>query len=226
MIAFSDIYDRFINIVDDPQINKAYVANTIKFQKLCYKFLTNGLSYFTAPVKAAAMTSNQKAPDGETEAILGDGGKTYTITMTIPEGAQVVCSIGQTPDLEAEINGQTVTFSENVKNGKYAFVEWYVGGEFTADFTLAAGGMDKSYFVQRVVEILAKAMVVAWADKEQNFLLDIRNLLNDTDFKLHSPANSLKSKKDWVESLRYDIYSTQNKLDWDLRNQTRSYYGY
>ena len=226
MIAFSDIYDRFVNIVDDPQINKAYITNPIKFQKLCDKFLTNGLSYFTHPIKAAAMMSAQQSPDGEVEGFQGDGGATYTITMNIPEGAQVVCSIGQKPDPFAEISGTTVTFSEVVPVGKYCFVEWYVGGAFTADFTLAAGGMDKATFARRVTEIIAKSMVVGWADKEQNFLLDIRNLLNDTDFKLHSPANSLKSKREWVESLRYDVYSAQNTLDWDLRNQTKSYYGY
>ena len=226
MIVFSDIYDRFVNIVDDPQINKAYVTNPIKFQKLCYKFLINGLSYFTHPIKVASMMSLQQNPAGEAEAFAGDGGTTYTITMTIPEGALVVCSIGQKPDPFAEINGTTVTFSEAVPVGKYCFVEWYVGGAFTADFGLAAGGMDKSTFTRRAVEIISKSMVVGWADKEQNFLLDIRNLLNDTDFKLHSPANSLKSKREWVESLRYDVYSAQNTLDWDLRNQTKSYYGY
>ncbi len=57
-------------------------------------------------------------------------------------------------------------------------------------------------------------------------MLDIRNLLTDTDFKLYSPANSLKSKKEWVESLRYEIYSLQTKLDWDFRNINKSYYGY
>ena len=67
---------------------------------------------------------------------------------------------------------------------------------------------------------------IGWADKEQNFMLDIRNLLNDTDFKLHSPANSLKSKMDWVNSLRFEIYTLQTKLDWDLRNITISYYNY
>ena len=79
---------------------------------------------------------------------------------------------------------------------------------------------------QRVVEILARCMVIAWADKEQNFMLDIRNLLNDTDFRLHSPANSLKSKREWVNDLRFEIYTLQTKLDWDLRNITKSHYNY
>lgn len=226
MIPYSDIYNRFINLIDDPQLNKASVTNPIKFQKLSYKFLINGFTYFTAPIKVAAMTRNRQEPTGQTESFAGDGSTTYHLDMNIPEGAQVVCSIGQEVDPFAEIIGDNVVFSKPVPTGKFAFVEWYIGGKFLSDFSLAAGGMDKLFFVDRVLEILSKAMVVAWADKEQNFLLDIRNLLNDTDFRLHSPANSLKSKKEWVESLRHDVYSIQNKLDWDLRNQTRSYYGY
>ena len=226
MIAYTDIYQRFINEVDDPQLNKAYATNPIEFQKLCYVFLENGLVYFTAPIKAAEMLSAREIPYGETEFFDGEGTNVYTITMTIPENAEVICKIGKEVDHSAEIAGSTVTFSRIVPVGTVCSVDYYVTTGFTGDFAKACGAMNVGSFTQRVVELLAKSMVVAWADKEQNFMLDIRNLLNDTDFKLHSPANSLKTKTDWVKDLRYDIYSIQNKLDWDLRHQNRSGYTY
>ena len=226
MIAYTDIYQRFINEIDDPQLNKAYATNQIQFQKLCYAFLENGLVYFTAPIKATEMLAVRDIPYGETEYFDGDGTNTYTVTMTIPDGAEIACLIDKTIDYEATVSDGIVTFSKNVPVGTICSVDYYVPGGFTGDFSKTCGAMNVASFTQRIVEILAKAMVVAWADKEQNFMLDIRNLLNDTDFKLHSPANSLKTKTEWVKDLRYDIYSIQNKLDWDLRHQNRSKYNY
>ena len=226
MIAYTDIYQRFINEVDDPQLNKAYATNPIQFQKLCYVFLENGLVYFTAPIKAAEMLAVREIPYGQTEYFDGDGGSVYPLTMIIPEGAEVVCMIGKDIDYEATVANGVATFSKAVPSGTVCSVDYYVTTGFTGDFSKTCGAMNLASFTQRIVELLAKAMVVAWADKEQNFMLDIRNLLNDTDFKLHSPANSLKTKTDWVKDLRYDIYSIQNKLDWDLRHQNRSKYNY
>ena len=226
MIAYTDIYQRFINEIDDPQLNKANATNPIQFQKLCYRFLENGLVYFTAPIKATEMLSQRDLPVGATEFFDGNDTNVYTIEMSIPTGAEIVCSIGDSIDYGAVVEDNTVTFSKNVPVGTVCSVDYYVPGAFTGDFSKTCGQMNVVPFKQRIIEILAKAMVIAWADKEQNFMLDIRNLLNDTDFKLHSPANSLKTKIEWVNCLRYDIYSIQNKLDWDLRHQNRSKYNY
>lgn len=226
MISYTDIYDRFINLVDDPQLNRAYANNTIQFKKIAYNFLLNGLSNFTAPPQVCDLLAAQQDPEGSMEVFDGDGGKVYTITITIPDDADVVCYIAGKVDPEASIQDNKVTFSQDVATGTNCAVEYYSAGAFTADFGKAAGGMNKASMGKRVEEILARCMVIAWADKEQNFMLDIRNLLNDTDFKLHSPANSLKSKREWVNDLRFEIYTLQNKLNWDLRNVSTSYYGY
>lgn len=226
MISYTDVYSRFINEIDDPQMNKAYITNQIEFYKMCYKFLENGLAYFTAPIKAAEAMSVRTLPVGSMEIFDGDGTDTYTLETDIPDGASIVCMIDGDIDYGAVVSGMQVTFSRAVQIGEECSVEYYVPGAFTADLSKTCGAMNLPSFRQRVIELLAKAMVVAWADKEQNFMLDIRNLLNDTDFKLHSPANSLKTKTDWVKDLRYDIYSIQNKLDWDLRHQNLSKYNY
>ena len=236
MIQFSDIYERTVILIDDPDINRAYLTNTIEFQKIMYNFLINGLSYFTNPINVADALAQYDKPTGETEVgACKTGEQTYEVTMDIPEDAEIVFYI-DTPNkkgvlvkqqAEATYNetDKTVTFITEVKDGEQYEVEWYKAGAFTGNF-VDAGKAIGSSMTKRVEEILARTTVIAWAEKEQNFLLDIRNLLNDTDFKLHSPANSLKTKTEWVNSLQFEIYSLQTKLDWDLRNRSVSWYGY
>lgn len=236
MIQFSDIYERTVNLIDDPDINRAYLTNTIEFQKIMYNFLINGLSYITHPIKVTDALAQYNKPTGETEVGACEAGKqAYNIEMDIPEDAEVVFYI-DTPNKKGvlvkqqakatyDATDKTVTFVKPVSDGEQYEIEWYKAGEFTADFTQAGAAIGSS-MTKRVIEILARTTVIAWAEKEQNFLLDIRNLLNDTDFKLHSPANSLKTKTEWVNSLQFEIYSLQNRLDWDLRNRSVSWYGY
>lgn len=226
MISYGEIYDRFVNLVDDPQLNRAYVENPIQFKKIAYNFLENGLSNFTSPPQICGLLAQQQHPDGSLEIFDGDGGETYTITMKVPEGAEFMGFIAGKPDYNAVVENNQIIFSRPISKGVKCAVEWYTSGAFTADLKYASGEMSTLSMRQRVVEILARCMVIAWADKEQNFMLDIRNLLNDTDFKLHSPANSLKSKREWVNDLRFEIYTLQTKLDWDLRNITKSHYNY
>lgn len=236
MIQFSDIYERTVNLIDDPDINRAYLTNTIEFQKIMYNFLINGLSYITHPIKVTDALAQYNKPTGETEVGACEAGKqAYNIEMDIPEDAEVVFYIDtpskkgvlvkQQAEATYDATDKTVTFVKPVSDGEQYEIEWYKAGEFTADFTQAGAAIGSS-MTKRVIEILARTTVIAWAEKEQNFLLDIRNLLNDTDFKLHSPANSLKTKTEWVNSLQFEIYSLQNKLDWDLRNRSVSWYGY
>lgn len=236
MIQFSDIYERTVNLIDDPDINRAYLTNTIEFQKIMYNFLINGLSYITHPIKVTDALAQYNKPTGETEVGACETGKqTYDVEMDIPEDAEVVFYIDtpnkkgvlvkQQAEATYDATDKTVTFVKPVSDGEQYEIEWYKAGEFTADFTQAGAAIGSS-MTKRVIEILARTTVIAWAEKEQNFLLDIRNLLNDTDFKLHSPANSLKTKTEWVNSLQFEIYSLQNRLDWDLRNRSVSWYGY
>ena len=72
-------------------------------------------------------------------------------------------------------------------------------------------------------DILARALVLAWATNEEDFLLDIRRNLNDTDFKLYSEANSIRSKVEWVNQLKFQLDSLTTKLAWDV--VSRKYHG-
>lgn len=91
MIQFSDIYERTVNLIDDPDINRAYLTNKIEFQKIMYNFLINGLSYFSNPIKVSDALAQYDKPTGETEVGKCEAGKqTYSVTMDIPEDAEIV----------------------------------------------------------------------------------------------------------------------------------------
>lgn len=225
MISNKDIYDRAINLIDDPVLNRAQIRNPIEFQKMMYKFLENGVSIITSPVRVSQSLANATVPDGSTEFFDGDGNDTYDVTMEVPEDADIVCRIGDIIDYEAVYENNKVKFSKVVTEGETASIEWYTCGGF-ADLQGVSAKVPVASVTSKVIDMLARALVISWADKEKNFLLDIRNLLNDTDFKLHSPANSLKSKVEWVDGLRFEIMTLQTKMDWDFRNQARSRYGY
>lgn len=228
MITNKSIYARAIYLIDDPDISNAYANNIIQFQKIMYPFLENGVSIITAPTGVSALLSSQTPPQGQTEVIDGTGESTYVLSVTPLENSDIVAYVNNTIDTGAVYSAEnnSITFSAPVATGVTAAVEWYYGGAFTGDFSTVSGKFPLSSLEQRVIDLLARATVISWADKERNFLLDIRNLLNDTDFQLHSPAASLRAKTDWVKELRLEIFNLQNKLDWDLRNQNRSYYGY
>lgn len=230
MISFSDIYERAINLIDDPDISRAYVNNPIAFCKVMYNFLANGVSIITAPPTVCDALAIQTAPEGEMEIFDGDGNKEYSLAINIPDGALVVCMVNGKIDQDAQISDDKtkVIFTDELQDGDKGTVEVYTTGSFDADLSSLARrtNIPLGALNQRIIDMLARATVISWADKEKNFLLDIRNLLNDTDFTLHSPANSLKSKIEWVADLRNEIFNLQNKLNWDLRNRTRSHYDY
>ena len=137
--------------------------------------------------------------------------------------------VGKSYDPFATYSDNTVTFSEDVPNGTNCKVSWYYPGAFTTDFRSAASPTTSaSVIVYKVRDILAHALLVAWASNERDFLLDIKNNLNDTDFKVHSPANSVRAKTEWVAQIRKELDTQTNKLCWDVLSRKHhggSYYG-
>ena len=74
-----------------------------------------------------------------------------------------------------------------------------------------------SLVVGYVKDILARLLVKAWGEEERNLLLDIRNLMQDSDFKIMSNDRILKAKNEWVDQLDSEIYNYQNRLAWQIR---------
>ena len=231
MILFKDIYARAINLFDDPDINRAYVEDVIKFEKMMYPHLINGIQLFKNPTKITWELFDQTAPQGKMEIFEGSEAQDNQLTLgsTPVENSDVVVMINGQIDSGAVYNADTnsVTLSKEVSPTDEISVEWYYGGQFNSDFADAAAPMISAGVISaKVVDILARALVVAWAEKNKNFILEIRNVLTDTDFKLYSPANSTQSKIAWVQDLRKDLDTMQTKLGWDLYSVSRRAGGY
>lgn len=60
-------------------------------------------------------------------------------------------------------------------------------------------------------------LVMAWAEGERNELLDIRNLMTDSDFKISNNGIILNSKNKWLDQLQNEILRLKNKLGWNVR---------
>lgn len=232
MLLFKDIYNKAINLFDDPIIMRAYAEDAVRWEKLMYPYLENGVNKFTNPTKIAFLLVDQTLPSGQIETFVGNGTATYQTTagsFTPTADADFSFYIGTRVDKGATYDNGTVTFSENVPVGTTCAVEWYSGGHFNTDFSQAASRTVSAQVIEyRVKDILANALVLAWAEDEKNFLLDIKNLLTDHDFRIYSPANSIAAKQNWVNSIKFNLDTQTNKLSWDLYSRQfhgGNYYG-
>ena len=118
-----------------------------------------------------------------------------------------------------DIENRTVTFPDVLEEGQqYAFEQYYVG-EFLDEFkdlnkNTRAGN---SLIIGEIKDILARLLVRAWAENERNMVTEIRNVLQDSDFKLTSNASILNSKNKWIDQLDSEILQHQNRLAWNIR---------
>ena len=88
---------------------------------------------------------------------------------------------------------------------------------FSANFDNVFPSVSFNNILERVKDILAHCLLLAWAEKNKNFILEIRNILTDTDFRLYSPAASLTSKISWYNNIMSELNSSVSKLTWDIR---------
>ena len=227
MILFDEIYNRAINLFDDPDIQRAYVFEPVKWEKIMYTYLINGLNKFTNPTKISFLLVDQTDPigtletfDGTESEILSNGTYQKVKLSTTPNEHSVFAFTIKgipCPDAKYDAVDNSVTFKKPIKVGVQSSVEWYYCGQFNTDFSAGASPTTPAGVIaERVKDILARALVLAWAEDEQNFLLDIKNVLTDTDFKVYSPANSIKAKTEWVKQMQFEFDTRQTKLAWDV----------
>ena len=226
MLDFKSIYSKAINLFDDPIIQKAYVEDTVRWEKMMYPYLENGIPLFINPTRISYLLIDQTSPKGQLELFNGNGTATYNLSSTPAEGSDFSFLIDGFNDYGARYDAATnaVTFSKNISENQRCSVEWYYPGCFNTDFAKAASpNVPASAIAYRVKEILARALVLNWATDEQNFLLDIKNVLTDTDFKLYSPANSVRAKTEWKKSIEYEFNTLCTNLGWEL--YSRKFHG-
>lgn len=236
MILYQDIYKKAINLFDDPDINYAYVNNKVRFAKLMYPHLDNGINKFKNPTAITWQLLDRTPPEGKTEVFEGNevSAQTLSLSTTPAANSDYFVTINGKAEYKYSVNvtdqGVTqIVFDSGVVIGAEdeIAVEWYSAGQFNSDFSLSSAPLiSPTLIADKVADILARTLVLSWAERNKNFLLEISNVLTDTDFKIYSPANSLTSKIEWVDNLQFDIDTMQNKLGWDLFSVSRRAGGY
>ena len=222
-ILFSDIYEKAIALFDDPKITVAYQTNIIQFDKLMYTYLQNAITMFHNPASIALKLASYNEPSGVMQVWVSDGANStlkLDDAFEIKENSEYLFIEGELT-VEGVLNkdSRTVTFPDVLPEGKeYAFEQYYVG-EFLDTFTnfnKKVPGSDT--MVQNTIkDILARLLVRAWGEGERNLLLDIRNILQDSDFKLTPNNRILDSKNEWIDQLDSEIFQLQNRLAWMIR---------
>jgi len=205
--SFVKIYERSISSMDDPSITSAFEKSPISFFKIMYTYLVNAIPSFNIPIRMQLELAKRTDPDYETEIFNGDGiNSTFTLTSTPLNDSYFEYKI-DTTTVEGTYDSLTneVTFPSIIQIGQTATVEWYFAGQFTDDF------------VDIVQSILSKLLVVRWCEKEKNFLLDIRRLLFDTDFKLHDSSGINRAKVSWYDDMREEAEKLMAQYAWSRR---------
>ena len=221
-ILFSEIYEKSIGLFDDPKITLSYKKNKIQFHKLMYTYLQNSISMFNNPARIGFLLSKYTAPKGTMEVFQGDG---INSTFILDENFELIPN----SDLGFYINGfevngklsienRSVSFDEILPEGQEYSFEQYFPGEFLDDFSTVSKSSEALFsIVGQIKDILARLIVKSWAEDQRNFLLDIQNLMTDTDFKISSNSGILNSKNNWVDQLNGEVLQMQNKLAWQIR---------
>ena len=221
-ISFKGIYTKAIGLFDDPKLTIAYNTNLMQFYKLMYTYLQNSISLFNNPLSAVKLLGSYREPNGQMEVFIGNG-MTNEFDLDkdfIISDNSVYQSIINGKSVEATIDKENkkVIFPEIVGEGVEASIEQYYIGEFESAFDSTIGTpIQQQVMVNQIQDILARLLVKSWGENTRNFLLDIQNILMDSDFKLHSASAALTSKNAWLDQLDQEILQYQNKLAWNMR---------
>lgn len=221
-ISFKNIYTKAIGLFDDPKLTIAYNTNLMQFYKLMYTYLQNSISLFNNPLSAVRLLGAYKEPIGQMEVFVGDG---KTKEFILDENFELLDNsiyqfIVNGNIITANINKEKrqVIFPEVVESNVEASIEQYYIGEFQSSFDSAISKPEQQIImINQVQDILARLLVKSWGENTRNFLLDIQNILMDSDFKLHSASAALSSKNAWLEQLDQEILQYQNKLAWNMK---------
>lgn len=203
--SYMSIYNLAISRFDDPILSKIYLENSQDFFDIMNKKMSIAIAEFITPSTVAPRLVDRADPVFYTEVFDGNNvGATFTLTeITLPSTALVEARVNDVLVSIDTIVGNVITLVavpdvgvENVE------ISVYIDGYFNQDLT------------DREKDILSLLIVKAWAEKEKNFLLDIRRLIGDKDFKLISESNSLREKSNWYTSIREEASKKMTSLSW------------
>jgi hypothetical protein len=219
MINFNEVYKQAISLFDDPKIKKAYETNQIQFAKLMYPFLNSSLSLFTNPSMIGRMLSDYVEPKGTMEIFESDG-ETIEFELSFVPNDECLFECladGKRVDFLYDKDSNKIIFSEKIDSGKEYSVECYSIGYFESGLSVTNNSKIDKDIRNKTIGILARLLVLSWGEHTKNFLLDIENILTDTDFSLHPASNALTAKIKFVEQITEETYQLQNKLGHIIR---------
>ncbi len=228
MIYFKEIFDRAFSLFDDPVFSREYYEDQAAFQKDMLEYLMIGKNKFTHPVAITdkLMETDSNGPQGYCESDSGTGSQTYVLEQAVPNGGK---GVGFT----YRIGGKSVSGAYNPADNSVEFpravssdeewsVSWFYAGAFTADFSSCLrSDFPIDAIMDKIVNILAYALLSAYGDKEVGRVIEVRNVLTDTDFKLYSPANSAKAKVEWRNQMNKDMDTLVSELNWRILSTPR-----
>jgi len=115
-------------------------------------------------------------PKGELELIDGDGvHNEFELEIVIPEGAHTLFTEkGEVVETEYNRETNTVIFPHVLNNDEEYGVEYYQSGSFNTNFSSITSITSTMTDIQvRVTNILARLIVIAWAESTRDMLVDI-----------------------------------------------------
>lgn len=203
---FTNIYGKAVNSFDDPFIKSTY-GDTITFFKVMWGYMQNAIPEFIIPESIISKIQDIIEPTGQTEIFNGDGiNKIFTLSTTPLQESYfkyIVNDIVVTGSFNYNTNQVTLDSIPSSGSGNVS-IEWYYAGSFNKTLEL------------REQRIMAMLWVLNWTEKEKNYLLDIRRLLNDTDFKLSAEAPNINSKNNWYHNMREEVLNMMKQYNWSL----------
>lgn len=243
MIYFKDIFERAFILFDDPDISKKYMFDQAGFQKDMLDYLIIGKDKFTSPVAITDKLAIYEKSQGFYIGDFGDGSREYDLgtegsvvegqVVHLPahggEGVGFTFRISGKPvpgryytkEIDGEIHGIVDFFREILDDEEWSFT-WFYAGAFTADFSdCLRKDFPMDSIMEKVINILAYATLSAYGDQEVGRVIEVRNILTNTDFNLYSPANSAKAKVDWRNQMNRDMDTLVSELNWRIMGTPR-----
>lgn len=226
MIYFYDIFEKCMSLFDDPDISRKYYEDQAGFQSIMLDYLMVGKDKFTYPVAITDKLIVCEEAVGFIESDSGNGTDTYTLEQTVPhEGNKVGFTFainGKPVHAEYNATNNSVKFDRVIESTETWAVSWFYAGAFSADFSdCLRSDFPMDAIMAKVVTILAYATLSVWGDKEVGRVIEVRNILTDHDFKMYSPANSARAKKEWRDQMNRDMDTLVSELNWRIMSTPR-----
>ena len=203
----SEIYEMSVASFDDPSITRAYVNNKILFCLIMQNYLKNAIPLYNNPYSIQDLLSDRVSSTLQEDSFVGDGTTAiYTLTFVPTKYEDSIFSytiddVTVVGSYDPILN--QVQFPKILDIGEMGNVEVYYVGQFNQTLT----------DIQK--RILSMLLVACWGEKEKNYLLDIRRLMNDTEYRMGSEAFSIKAKNGWFQSMMEDAFKLMNETSWN-----------